>query len=158
MTKEEKQEFIEALCGYLPFGVRVQGEKHGISGKLNDLRLFHKYNFTNIVHETDALVDFFHDGEYEFITNYKPYLRPMSTMTEKEKEEMHKLLSPKGTARYDIDGIRTPMSHYGDFIPYEFMNRILRYLNRHMFDYRGFIEKGWALPSENTYGENDEEE
>ena len=75
----------------------------------------------------------------------RPYLRPMSSMTEDEKQEMHRLLSPTGTATYQNTGIATPLSHFGDFIPYEYMARVLNWLNAHHFDYDGLIEKGLAL-------------
>ena len=75
----------------------------------------------------------------------KPYLRPMVSMSEEEKKEMHNLLSPDGTAEYINDGIRTPLSHFGDFIPYEYMGRVLDWLNAHHFDFRNLIEKGLAI-------------
>jgi hypothetical protein len=69
----------------------------------------------------------------------------MSSMTEEEKKEMHEKLSPKGNANYWDEGISTPVSHYGDWISYEYMSRIIDWLNAHHFDYRGLIEKGLAL-------------
>lgn len=78
-------------------------------------------------------------------TSLKLYLRPMSTLTAEEKEEMHQLLSPQGTAQYESDGVHTPMNHYGEFYPYEFMWRIIDWLNAHHFDYNGLIEKGLAI-------------
>ena len=69
----------------------------------------------------------------------------MVSMSEEEKKEMHNLLSPDGTAEYINDGIRTPLSHFGDFIPYEYMGRVLDWLNAHHFDFRNLIEKGLAI-------------
>lgn len=54
----------------------------------------------------------------------KPYLRPMSSMTKEEQEEFYSLpfCDAQGFKRVD-------------------------WLNEHKFDYRGWIEKGWALPA-----------
>jgi len=56
----------------------------------------------------------------------KPYLRPMSSMTEEEKKEHKTLLSERRL--YGSLGIK-----------------IIDWLNAHHFDYRGLIEKGLAL-------------
>ena len=75
----------------------------------------------------------------------KPYLRPMSSMTLEEKEEMHNLLSPEGTAIYDYDGISMPMNHYGEFVSYKFMNNVIHYLIEKHFDFMSLIPKGLAI-------------
>lgn len=53
----------------------------------------------------------------------KLYLRPMSSMTEAERKEFYKL----------------------DFTDFHYER--VDWLNAHHFDYRGWIEKGWALPA-----------
>ena len=57
----------------------------------------------------------------------KPYLRPMSSMTEEEKEEEQKLWKIVTTTRNDLHYL------YTDF------------LVSHHFDYRGLISMGLAL-------------
>lgn len=57
-----------------------------------------------------------------------PYLRPMSSMTEKETEEYKQFLE-------DIEGYAYSI----DCVPQ------IDWLNAHHFDYRGLIEKGLAL-------------
>lgn len=54
----------------------------------------------------------------------KPYLRPMSDMTEKEKEEYQ--------AFFNYDGVEYPEEY-------------IDWLNEHHFDYRRLIEKGLAI-------------
>jgi hypothetical protein len=75
----------------------------------------------------------------------KPYLRPMSSMTEEEKEELLNRL-PKywgleidklGDLYFDICD-----ASYPDI---ELLTDIIDWLNAHHFDYRGLIEKGLAL-------------
>ena len=54
----------------------------------------------------------------------KPYLRPMSSMTEEEIKEYQ--------AFFNYDGVEYPEEY-------------IDWLNAHHFDYRGLIEKGLAL-------------
>jgi hypothetical protein len=61
-----------------------------------------------------------------FNLDIKPYLRPMSSMTEEEKEEYHKLCD----------------SYYG--IYFDSIDSI-DWLNKHHFDYRGLIPKNLAI-------------
>ena len=80
-------------------------------------------------------------GEIEL----KPYLRPMSSMTEEEKEELSHLL-PKDWS-VEIDKLN---NFYFDMCPSIFMEidvflNIIDWLNAHHFDYRGLIEKGLAI-------------
>lgn len=60
------------------------------------------------------------------VSNWKPYLRPMSSMTEEEKEEYHKLCD----------------SYYGLY----FDNAdSIDWLNKYHFDYRGLIPMDLAI-------------
>jgi hypothetical protein len=82
---------------------------------------------------TPTLYDIFTCKRFE--EDYiKPYLRPMSSMTEEEEKE-YKTISIWGE-------VRESKSHYTDICPtiegYD-------WLNAHHFDYRGLIEKGLAL-------------
>ena len=112
MTKEDKQLLLADLCARLPYGVKVTFA--GYSGRedctLNVQHLNSTYNI-----------------EY---LGMKPYLRPMSSMTEEEKDEYHSIQSdiwkPCGTQYYDN-------WHSIDW------------LNAHHFDFRNLIEKGLAL-------------
>lgn len=145
MTQEEKELLLKDLCTRLPYGVICQiidtnDESFVRSGKLLEIKDI----------ETDAKGTTFlffneHVPCYSDITEIKPYLRPMDSMTEEEKEEMYNLLSPEGTAMYRNEGIAIPINHCGSFVPYEFMSRIIDYLNVHHFDYRGLIPMGLAL-------------
>ena len=133
MTQEEKQLLLKDLCARLPYGVKVELTKYkqkcllcGIDGE--DLYL-------NIDSDPFSLGDF----------DIKPYLRPMSSMTEEEKKELKSATCPKGTGYFDEQYLICPMSHFGEHISYDFMSDILDWLNAHHFDYRGLIEKGLAL-------------
>ena len=136
MKQEDKELLLKDLCARLPYGVKlhVKGE-------------YHKYHKLSSV-DVDAELIYYFEGLNlcdQWFGNCKPYLRPMSSMTEEEKKEMHNLLSPEGTAIYGYDGISMPMNHYGEFVSYEFMNRIIQYLLENHFDFMGLIPKGLAI-------------
>ena len=132
MTPEEKQLLLRDLCARLPYRVICQMEDELIisDSHFYDCNLSERY------------IELFRNHKDFYI---KPYLRPMSSMTEEEMTEMHTMLSPTGTAVYKCDGLSTPVSHFGDFIPYEYMSRVIDWLNAHHFDYRGLIGEGLAI-------------
>ena len=103
MTQEEKQLLLKDLCARLPYGVKVKNVKNN----------FDINNFNHNAEEIKFLIE-----EY----NIKPYLRPLSSMTEEEKKESGELYK-RNTGMWDD----------------------LDWLNAHHFDYRGLIEKGLAL-------------
>ena len=120
MTQEEKQLLLKDLCARLPYGVIVK-ECDGV--KENDNKLLD--------------IDMF-DGciNYDYIIDdIKPYLRPMSSMTE-EEESMYNLLQ----------GISHLEQHWtaddGKFCRYA---DAMDYLLEHHFDFRGLIPMGLAL-------------
>ena len=142
MTQEEKQLLLLDLCARLPYGVICHYDcvVPSVGKVINYDRLNgivpvqDTIGFMVGVHTVNALFD-----------NIKPYLRPLSSMTEEEKIEMHNLLSPEGTAIYKKDGIALPNNHYGEYVPYEFMNRVIQYLLKNHFDFVGLIPKGLAI-------------
>lgn len=83
----------------------------------------------------------------------RPYLRPMSSMTEEEKEEYRKLsdevIGSYGPYNWEFIahcvrlGIK-PGNPHECIDEYVDMDAI-DFLNAHHFDYRGLIEKGLAL-------------
>ena len=70
--------------------------------------------------------------------NIKPYLFPLSSMTEEQKEEYTFIvdyISPD-----DSDNLAE-----GEFIYVDLITELLGFYHRHHFDYRGLIPKGLAL-------------
>ena len=118
MTQEEKQELIIALCGYLPYKCK---------GKYEIVRTL----------ESETKIERF-DGEldsnvldYDFENeNFKPYLRPMSSMTEEEEKEVRILWNEDFVDKKSI---------------YHCYPKTTDFYNKHHFDYRGLIPMGLAL-------------
>ena len=108
MTQEDKELLLKDLCGRLPYGFLYQ--------VIYDNRTPQMPNKIII------------DGEFTLfdgwqVNEFKPYLRPMSSMTEEEKENFQNFIFP---------ACNDPVS-------------MLDWLNSHHFDYRSLIEKGIAL-------------
>ena len=116
MNKEEKDLLMRDLCARLPYHVRVKVWLEDGDTEEGPLDLQHNYG--------DVLLDAFY---YNKITKIKPYLRPMSSMT--EEEDMHRCAFLD-----DIEGgVEEAIPNYIDF------------LNEHHFDYNGLIPMGLAI-------------
>ena len=142
MEKIDRELLIKEISTRLPYGIKVR--VFGWDEEKGEVAVPLKVYSIN----TDGYISLeynHYDVESVYIEDCLLYLRPMSSMTEEEKKEMHEKLSPTGTAIYKEEGISTPLNHYGDWIPYEYMSRIIDWLNAHHFDYRGLIEMGLAI-------------
>lgn len=80
MTQENKELLIRDLCGRLPYGVKV---KLGDNPNIFDLE--YRIKFAVMYGDSDKLEDILD------ITNIKPYLFPLSSMTEEQEEEFKNL-------------------------------------------------------------------
>lgn len=124
MTKEERLLLITDLCGRIPY--RPKGVKLNGDFDPTDVMLC-GYN--------GHWVEVFPvNGDYDeiWVEDFRLYLRPMSSMTEEEYED----LCNSCTWLWFKDDLRT-VTH-ADYKCYD-------WLNAHHFDYRGLIEKGLAL-------------
>jgi hypothetical protein len=122
MKQEDRELLLKDLCARLPYGVVV-----GYSGKDNPNTLdkmgkviYVDIRFGMIQMQSESGISYGLPPS-EFI---KPYLRPMSSMTEEEKIDYQ--------AFFNYDGVEYPEEY-------------IDWLNVHHFDYRGLIEKGLAL-------------
>jgi len=117
MTQEEKQLLLKDLCARLPYRVVV-------SFKNSDTReAFNQILDYTLVHMVEYIP---HIGGIEI----KPYLRPMSSMTEEEKKEY-----------CDLQAKFLYSSRYPVTDAYELFD----WLIAHHLDYRGLIPIGLAL-------------
>ena len=129
MTQEEKRLLLTDLCARLPYGVKVNisasKEYDNYIPSINDATIM----ALHILYERCELKEFYWDKE---IVNVRPYLRPMSSMTE---EEINEFILISDTVLW-IGNKRSTC-----ILSLEQMD----WLNAHHFDYRGLIEKGLAL-------------
>ena len=131
LTQDELQVLKADLCSRLPYG--------GITIKLGDYDyIVHGYNSKD---SQPVKIHFYKNNDPElvydlsvYLKDYRPYLRPLSSMTDEEREEFR---------------------HMGGIIGYDPVNDIYAisafspeaydWLNKKGFDYRGLIEKGLAI-------------
>ena len=122
MEQNLKELLLKDLCARLPYGVKVQP-----SGSASP----HKF-----VGYDKGLARIDIDQRFE-LENIKPYLRPMSSMTEKECIEL-------GNINATIENISEVIPNVPYYIEVAYSKQI-DWLNAHHFDYRGLIEKGLAI-------------
>lgn len=121
MTQEEKDLLIKDLCARLPYDVIVDYGYNAFDVRKGN---YIKYRSKRIL-DCDLLNVFISPRQNEKGEYIKPYLRPMSSMTEEEKLMYEGLM-------IGIDNI-------------SYMLDVTDWLNSHHFDYRGLIERELAI-------------
>ena len=133
MTEQDKQLLLKDLCARLPYNTIVRIYTEGTS-----YSKFHDEELENI------------DCDYVngwTISIVKPYLRPMSSMTEEEREEWADLFNLELDKLNEIDD----ENKAEELAPYYFGKShqvSIDWLNTHHFDYRGLIPMGLAIEAE----------
>ena len=124
MTQEDRELLLKDLCARLPYGVKIYTK----DGK-NDTSFILKISDLNWIFKDNRI-----DEMYEY-DGWKPYLRPMSSMTKEEKKELGNFATASMFASQNKDPLAqlTREALLGDFF------------NKHHFDYRGLIPMGLAL-------------
>jgi len=145
MKNEEKALLLKDLCARLPYKVKCYcmlwdkdadgcplNTKHAGIGELCTIYTDEGSSFP---------VEFVDDLARYGIYDIKPYLRPMSSMTEEEKDH------------YDSITYTEDETHFKGV----WCKTVVDWLNKKMFDYRGLIKKGLALEApEGMYNTKDE--
>ena len=130
MTQKDKELLLKDLCSRLPYGVK--GLHRGEKRELLVMDSFGSYQ----VNEYDAWFDL-------NSVIFKPYLFPLSSMTDEEQEELKQEHSKdemlyieclERTAKGDNSMRGKVITHYA-----------MDWCNKNHFDYRGLIEKGLAI-------------
>ena len=136
MTQEERELLLKDLSARLPYGVKGRYCLYDSKGNLtdwgNESEIVENIDFKECKIWTDDTVQGYHFDEF------KPYLRPMSSMTEKEKKAFDEFVCIDEFA-WNGD---TEKGYPNQAI---IMSDGIDWLLSHHFDYRGLIEKGLAL-------------
>ena len=119
MTQEQKDLLLKDLCARLPYGVWIER-------KLKSCKFGARCRVC--AHDIGAIKR----GRYDF---YKPYLYPLSSMTEDQKKEYRKVgeLDTEILVKHPMDGS-----------PFPALYNSQDWLDAHHFDYRGLIPMGLA--------------
>ena len=121
MTQEDKELLLKDLSARLPYGVKIRLGDYDYqvcgydSEKEMPVKIWYYYD-SNII--LKSYIDI-------HLTDYRPYLRPMSSMTEEEDDEWWKFANEPYVVNEHTSS--------------------LDWLNARHFDYRGLIEKGLAI-------------
>ena len=113
MTQEDKELLLRDLCARVPYGVKVQ--------YMNNIFVI---DYVSSYEEVKLDVP---DNYTVGISEVKPYLFPLSSMTEKQKKEYQYI-----TERWMYD-------------PSYSISDSTDWLNKNHFDYRGLIKKDLAI-------------
>ena len=119
LNKFDKELLLKDLCARLPYNVICQVEFKE-NGNYNSKVMLLSGIFTDEAYFTT-------NGGSIYSNEYKPYLFPMSSMTDEQKQEYQHI-----TERWMYD------SYYS-------ISDSIDWLNVHHFDCRGLIEKGLAI-------------
>ena len=132
MIESNKNLLLKDLSARLPYGVKVYDIKSGINSSFMNL------NHVNGVGE--VFISYKLECRTALIEDVKPYLFPLSSMTEEQKKQLQEL--------------------YFDYIPDEIFNdtefvyhydciHLIDWLNANHFDYRNLINKNLAIDCTN---------
>lgn len=148
MKPEDKQLVFQDLCARLSYGVKAQ--VLGWDEEKGEVEVPLKIYSIN----TDGYV-YFETNDYDVnylpVEDVRPYLRPLSTMTEEEKRELQSFFPGSfGNQWLDVE------EGYIDIYECELTtrlylydaNRLIEWLNKKMFDFRGLIPAGYVISTE----------
>jgi hypothetical protein len=123
---------LKDLCARLPYGVKVQS-----------------YSYEDDVETIETLYEIDSDGcmstlECETLKNItKPYLLPLSSMTEEQKEELENL--GWHFDNFEIHNVNECLGTYKEYVAHLDCFVLIDWLNKNHFDYRGLIPTGSAI-------------
>ena len=128
MMQEDEELLLKDLCGRLPYGVKVETP---YAKEALFLGIIERKGYNRGIRYVDVITD----KQTYPIRYIKPYLRPLSSITEEEKLELSTVLIYANM----IDNTRAQIDWF----------------NEHYIDYRGLIPKGLAISTEefNPYKE-----
>lgn len=142
MTQEDKELLFIDLCNrihYKTICTSRQFDKSILVGMDDDGATFSYVDcLGQTIYELLDIIEF----------DVKPYLRPMSSMTD---EEFEKLREYSGLKYEQLDlasyqsGTYKCLDFYLSEVPSYFVILVFDWLNIHHFDYRGLIERGLAI-------------
>ena len=134
MTQEDKSLLLKDLCERLPYGVKVNG-------------VFLNYNKDKgkiLYEECVKELDYNHLNRYETL---KPYLFPLSSMTEEQKKEISKRYKLHTYYGLCVEITNHSEGYWDDDNSCNLQDYLwlVDWFNKNHFDYRGLIEKGLAI-------------
>lgn len=134
MKFNEKDLLLKDLCARLPYGVKVQCLSHQIPLKILSI------NPNGVTWVTG---DKGYPFEVDCIEYIKPYLFPLSSMTEEQYNEIQTISGKDCMEHMEIEKEwrnNSPFTH----LPL-YQHRVIEFFHKYHFDYRGLIPMGLAI-------------
>lgn len=133
MKNEEKELLLKDLSARLPYGVKVCNNKkvYTLIGMGKDQIYADGSGFVPclvVLH----------------IDSTKPYLRPMSSMTEEEKAYIRRVILPRNLDVDNVGSLATVNNEW-TLIPMSSIEEYMDFLLKKHLDYRGLISRDLAL-------------
>ena len=128
MTQEDKELLLKDLCARLPYGVKI---KLGDNPNIFDLE--YRIKFAVMYGDSDKLEDILD------ITNIKPYLFPLSSITEEQKSYINGRWGVNEHFEFEIDPL------WGEYFV-DIRNAVdfINWCYENHFDINGLIPRGLA--------------
>ena len=141
MNDKDKELLFIDLCGRIPYKVRMF-EIEPINDIQSNLTLLSITNKESVICITPS------GGVIgSSIDAFKPYLFPLSSMTEEQREEFLNIQTEE--RQILLNALIEYKSGKYDKIPIIAPYKQIEWLNKNHFDYRGLIEKGLAIDATN---------
>lgn len=140
MKNEDKNILLQNLCSLLPYGVKVKVKHYeGIF----ELRSIHENGTVYLSGDTVNIEDYFE--------NCKPYLFPLSNMTEKQRIELYKVLGLGYQSHYHLskewEDFNDSIDNNNLFLHASWisdLNKMFNWLLKNKFDIFGLLSKWLA--------------
>ena len=124
MTQENKDLLLKDLCARLPYGVKVQ------TTYINPRTKERKDIGTDVLSTVE--ISMLIDGYEE----HKPYLFPLSSMTDEQRKEYDKII---------YHSVELHCERYYDVIDVDSCDELHDFYHKNHFDYRGLIPMDLAI-------------
>lgn len=131
MTQKDKELLYKDLCARLPYEVVLDSPN-----PVDDL-----WDEAISIDASTKTVTLLYNEHVFYIDEVKPYLLPLSSMTE---EQYIEFITISGW-NCDITDIRRGKFSCISYIGLDYIYNTIDWLNKNHFDYRGLIEKGLAI-------------
>ena len=132
MTTKDKELLLKDLSARLPYGVKCEVIKRRIDGEMLYIR--------NGSGALELTINNFKELVTDNLYDIKPYLFPLSSMTEEQRKEYDKII---------YHSVELHCERYYDVIDVDYCDELQDFYHKNHFDYRGLIPMGLAIDCTN---------
>ena len=147
MTENDKKLLLTDLSARMPYGVKLKVENDHIYGSITVI----PHSLLDLDCFDCHTEDFKYEQSYD-LENIIPYLRPLSSMSKDEEENLRRNTGAKlysynlfGKPSYKISFPSTDEWGHDETYDETDWIKVFNWLNEHHFDYNKLIEKGLAI-------------